>query len=60
MLLSSNGPLKSLQKYSGLGVCCQFVISSCGSKVTQNHTIIRNPDFPSGYGTAGSCNYVIR
>ena len=49
-----------MPKIAGLGVCCQFVISSCGSKVTQNHTIIRNPDFPSGYGTAGSCNYVIR
>ena len=44
---------------AGFGVCCTFLVSTCGSSVSQNCTYIQNPSYPSSYTTAGSCEYSV-
>ena len=43
----------------GFGVCCTFLVSTCGSTLDQNCTYIQNPSYPSSYSTSGSCSYSI-
>ena len=45
---------------AGFGVCCTFLISSCGSTADQNCTYIQNPSYPSSYSTSGTCSYSIQ
>merc|ERR1711976_286938 len=40
---------------SGFGVCCTFLVSDCGSTVSNNCTYIQNPSYPASYTTAGAC-----
>ena len=42
---------------AGFGVCCTFLVSTCGSSVTNNCTYVQNPSYPSAYSTSGSCEY---
>merc|ERR1719410_327922 len=42
---------------AGFGVCCTFLVSTCGTTITNNCTYIQNPSYPSSYTTAGSCEY---
>merc|ERR1719323_97680 len=44
---------------SGFGVCCTFLLSTCGSTVTQNCSYIQNPGYSSAYTTTGSCSYTV-
>jgi len=44
---------------SGFGVCCTFLVSTCGSTVSENCTYVQNPSYPSSYTTAGSCEYTV-
>jgi len=43
----------------GFGTCCVVSTSSCGGTVTRNITYVRNPGYPSGYSTAGTCEWTI-
>ncbi|XP_059079510.1 uncharacterized protein LOC131877757 [Tigriopus californicus] len=45
---------------SGFGVCCVFMLTSCGGTVTQNTTFVRNPGYPQS-DTSGimSCTYTL-
>jgi len=44
---------------AGFGVCCTFLVSTCGTTITNNCTYIQNPSYPSSYTTAGSCEYEV-
>jgi len=44
---------------SGFGICCVFTKETCGEKVNQNSTYIRNEDYPTAVTTAGSCEYEV-
>ena len=44
---------------SGFGVCCTFLVSDCGSTVSNNCTYIQNPSYPASYTTAGACEYSV-
>merc|ERR1719414_2094292 len=44
---------------SGFGVCCTFLVSSCGSTVSENCTYIQNPSYPASYSTTGDCSYTV-
>ncbi|XP_040574106.2 uncharacterized protein [Lepeophtheirus salmonis] len=43
----------------GFGVCCVFMITSCGGTVTQNCSYIKNPNFPSPYTDTTACRYTV-
>jgi hypothetical protein len=45
---------------SRFGVCCLFLVSSSGSTISQNCTYIRNPSFPSVYGSTTAVSYTIQ
>ena len=45
--------------FSGFGVCCTFLVSTCGSTLDQNCTYIQNPSYPSSYSTSGTCEYAV-
>jgi len=44
---------------SGFGVCCTFLVSTCGSTVSENCTYVQNPSYPSSYTTTGACDYSV-
>merc|ERR1711997_360793 len=44
---------------SGFGICCVFTKETCGEKVNQNSTYIRNEDYPTAVTTAGTCEYEV-
>ena len=41
------------------GVCCVFLVTEAGTTINQNCTYIRNPGFPSAYGSTSSVAYTI-
>ena len=41
------------------GVCCVFIVSEAGRTINQNCTYIRNPGFPSSYGSTSGVSYTI-
>jgi len=44
---------------AGFGVCCTFVLSACGTSVSQNITYIQNPSYPTVYTTTGTCVFSV-
>ena len=42
-----------------VGVCCVFLVTSCGSTVSNNCTYVQNPSYPSSYSTSGTCSYSV-
>ena len=46
--------------FSRFGVCCLFLVSSSGGTINQNCTYIRNPNFPSVYGSTTAVSYTIQ
>ena len=43
----------------GFGVCCVFMISTCGGSITQNSSYIKNPNFPAASTTTNTCSFTI-
>ncbi|TRY62083.1 hypothetical protein TCAL_01453, partial [Tigriopus californicus] len=44
---------------SGFGICCMFVVRTCGGTVNQNCTYVQNPSFPASDATVSqSCNFM--
>lgn len=44
---------------AGFGVCCVFMINTCGATVSRNCSYIKNPGFPAAYTSATSCSFTI-
>ena len=42
------------------GVCCVFMVTACGSTISQNCTYIKNPNFPNAYTDLTACVYTIK
>ena len=42
------------------GVCCVFMVSTCGSTISQNCSYIKNPGFPTAYTSTTQCSYTIQ
>ena len=40
-------------------MCCVFLVTSCGSTVSNNCTYVQNPSYPSSYSTSGTCSYSV-
>ena len=51
---------KPFCKFSRFGVCCVFMVTACGSTVSQNCSYIKNPSYPSAYTATTSCQYTIQ
>jgi len=45
---------------SGFGVCCVVRLGTCGGVVTTNVTLLQNPNYPSSYGSSGTCVYLVK
>jgi len=45
---------------SGFGVCCVFMISTCGGIVSENCTYVRNPGFPESITDVRTCKFTIQ
>merc|ERR1712110_1089520 len=44
----------------GFGVCCVFMVTACGSTISQNCSYIKNPGFPNAYTATTACVYTIK
>merc|ERR1719323_523774 len=56
----SKGGIEDGNCAPGFGVCCRFTLTACGGTVSQNITYIRNPEFPSSYGSSTACKYTVK
>ena len=41
------------------GVCCVFMVTACGSTISQNCSYIKNPGYPNAYTDTTACSYTI-
>jgi len=57
---SNKGGSSSGECAGGFGVCCVFMLSTCGGSVDQNCSYIKNPNYPSQYGSTTACSYTIK
>ncbi|KAG1699835.1 hypothetical protein GQR58_005417 [Nymphon striatum] len=56
---TSRGGSASGSCASGYGVCCTFVLTTCGNTSSENCTYFQNPGFPSTYNVAQTCTIFI-
>ncbi|KAK2724430.1 hypothetical protein QYM36_001068 [Artemia franciscana] len=45
---------------SGFGVCCVFVVSTCGSTSNKNCTYFQNPEYPTGVNPQLQCSLTVQ
>lgn len=54
---ASKGGIADGNCAAGFGVCCMFVVSTCGGAVNQNCTYIRNSEFPATAAASQTCKF---